>query len=216
MNEDTSSQLRIWQQNLNKSLTSQLHLLHSARPSDWDIVLIQEPWLSSTSNTRSSHHWNVLYPNASRVDGSRPSRSLIFVNTNIPSDSYTQIKFTSTDVTGLQIKVNDQTFMIINIYNDCGHNDSIDAVSEFLESTFPDELVCQETRTPVTFFLFLLTMDTLFPLSLTAFPFAYCLIDSILPSPLCSLRPVLQRRPTHRPRTHTDLTIFPFPSVRDG
>ena len=141
MNEDTSSQLRIWQQNLNKSLTSQLHLLHSARPSDWDIVLIQEPWLSSTSNTRSSHHWNVLYPNASRVDGSRPSRSLIFVNTNIPSDSYTQIKFTSTDVTGLQIKVNDQTFMIINIYNDCGHNDSIDAVSEFLESTFPDELV---------------------------------------------------------------------------
>ena len=31
--------------------------------------------------------------------------------------------------------------MIINIYNDCGHNDSIDAVSEFLKSTFPDELV---------------------------------------------------------------------------
>src|ERR1700753_4481898 len=66
------------------------------------------------------------------------------------------------------------------------------------------------------FSLFLLTMDTLFPLSLTAFPFAYCLIDFILPSPLCSLRPVLQRRPTHRPQTHTDLTISPFPSVRDG
>src|SRR6201992_3276600 len=66
------------------------------------------------------------------------------------------------------------------------------------------------------FSLFLLTMDALLPLSLTAFPFAYCLIDFILPSPLCSLRPVLQCRPTHRPQTHTDLTISPFPSVRDG
>ena len=50
---------------------------------------------------------------------------------------------------------------------------------------------CQETRTPVTFFLFLFTMNALLPLPLTTFPFAYCLIDSILPPPLCSLWPVL-------------------------
>ena len=123
MNEVPTAHLRIWQQNLNKSLNSQLHLLHSAHPHDWDIILIQEPWMSPVT-TRSSHHWNVLYPNAFRNDGSNSPRSLIFVNTNISSDTCTQLKFTSTDVSGLQIKMHNQTYVIINIYNDCNQNDS--------------------------------------------------------------------------------------------
>ena len=145
MNEVPTAHLRIWQQNLNKSLNSQLHLLHSAHPHDWDIILIQEPWMSPVT-TRSSHHWNVLYPNAFRNDGSNSPRSLIFVNTNISSDTYTQLKFTSTDVSGLQIKMHNQTYVIINIYNDCNQNDSIDAVSEFLDANFPDEHVPDNTH----------------------------------------------------------------------
>ena len=145
MNEVVSTHLRIWQQNLNKSLTSQLHLLHTARPTDWDIILIQEPWMGPTT-TRSSHHWNVIYPNTFRIDGSRSPRSLIFINTNIPSDSYTQIKFTSSDVSGLKLKIHDQTINIVNIYNDCNHDESINAVSEFLDSEFPDEYVPDNTH----------------------------------------------------------------------
>lgn len=140
MNEPSSSLLRIWQQNLNKSLNSQHHLLNSARPDDWDIILIQEPWIRSAT-TRSSYHWNVIYPNVFFNDRSITPRSLIFINTNIPSDTYSQIKFPSPDVTGIQIKIHDQTFLVINIYNDCNHSNSITAVSEFLNSKFPDEHV---------------------------------------------------------------------------
>ena len=44
---------------------------------------------------------------------------------------------------------------------------------------------CQETRTPVTFFLISLTMDASPFLSLATFPPMYCLIDPILLPSLC-------------------------------
>ena len=51
---------------------------------------------------------------------------------------------------------------------------------------------CQETRTPVTFFLIFLIMDAPpFPISCYIPPFMYCLIDPILLPPLCSSWPVL-------------------------
>ena len=92
--------LRIWQQNLNKSLDAQLHLINSVCPSEWDILLIQEPWIGF-NGTRSSRYWRVLYPETHFVDNSKITRSLILVNTNIPTNSYEQIHFKSADVSGL-------------------------------------------------------------------------------------------------------------------
>ena len=44
--------IRIWQQNVNKSLDIQLDLLHSASPDDYDLLVIQEPYLDHLHNTR--------------------------------------------------------------------------------------------------------------------------------------------------------------------
>ena len=40
--------LRIWQQNVNKSLTAMDDLLHSASPADYDILAIQKLYLDHT------------------------------------------------------------------------------------------------------------------------------------------------------------------------
>ena len=55
------------------------------------------------------------------------------------------------------------------------------------------------------FSLIFLPMNTPFSLSFATSPSVHSLIDHALPSSLCSLWPVPQRRPTHRPQTHTDL-----------
>lgn len=142
MNSTTPPTICIWQQNdVNKSLISQLHLLNVASPDDFDIILLQEPWFGHTKNTRSSHCWRVLYPNTNYADTTKPLRPIIFINTNIPTSSYVQIQFNSPDVTGVQITFDLQTFLIINIYNDCKNNDAIDEVSTFLSQKLPSEHV---------------------------------------------------------------------------
>lgn len=140
MNRTDPTQLRIWQQNLNKSLTAQLHLINTARPHDWDVLVLQEPWIGH-AGTRSSPHWRVLYPNTHFTDNSKTQRSLLFVNTNIPTNSYEQIQFDNADVTGVRIAQDTRTTILINVYNDCNHNKSIDSVGEFLEREFSDDHV---------------------------------------------------------------------------
>ena len=51
--------IRVSQQNLNKSLTAQLHLLNTAKPDDWDILMLQEPWMAFNGT-----HWGrtPIYP----------------------------------------------------------------------------------------------------------------------------------------------------------
>lgn len=145
MPESPSAHIRIWQQNLNKSLTSQLHLLNSARPTDWDIIILQEPWLGQLG-TRSSASWRVLYPDTHFIDRTKPTRSLIFVNVNIPTNSYEQLHFNTPDVTGLRITQGPHKVIVINVYNDCNNNDSVDAVSQFLSHHFPNDHIPDDTH----------------------------------------------------------------------
>ena len=61
--------LRIWQQNLNTSKISQLALLNSSPPSDWDVLALQEPTINQLGNTTANPHWRVVYPTQKRIDG---------------------------------------------------------------------------------------------------------------------------------------------------
>lgn len=139
MNSTTNrNQLRIWQQNLNKSLIAQQHLLNTASPQDWDILLLQEPWFGNTV-TRASHYWRVLYPDTYYEDKTTNLRSIILVSTNISTDCYEQIQFNNTDVTGIRIKTNTGPITVINVYNDCTHNAAIEEVTAYLTRTYPDD-----------------------------------------------------------------------------
>ena len=57
-----SQWLRIWQQNLNTSHMAQLSLLNNVNCSNYEILVIQEPYINSLRNMISNHHHHVLYP----------------------------------------------------------------------------------------------------------------------------------------------------------
>ena len=145
MNLHNQQQLQISQQNLNKSLMAQLHLLNTAKPDDWDILMIQEPWMAF-NGTRASQHWRVLYPKVYFEDTTKSLRSIILINTKIPTNAYAQIQFNLTDVTGISLKTDSSVVYLINVYNDCSNNEVINAVSEFLAERFPDDYMPDNTH----------------------------------------------------------------------
>ena len=137
-NDLPHNRLRIWQQNLNKSLIAQHHLLSTASPHDWDILLLQEPWFGNTV-TRATHSWRVLYPDIYFEDKTTNLRLIILVNANLATDSYEQIQFRSTDVTGVRIVTNAGPITVINVYNDCNHNAAVDEITAYLTRSFLDD-----------------------------------------------------------------------------
>jgi len=138
MNRTPPTYLRIWQQNLNKSLISQLHLINTARPQEWDILLLQEPWFGNTV-TRASRSWRVLYPDTHYLDNTPKLRSIILVNTNLSTEHYEQIQFQSPDITGIRIKTEGCSLTLLNVYVDCNHNTAIVEITEYLTRLFPED-----------------------------------------------------------------------------
>ncbi|KIK38872.1 hypothetical protein CY34DRAFT_44461, partial [Suillus luteus UH-Slu-Lm8-n1] len=58
----TPNRLNIWQQNLNVSLAAQESLMNSQDITNYDLLIIQEPYINFLRNTHASHCWHVLYP----------------------------------------------------------------------------------------------------------------------------------------------------------
>ena len=135
------SRLRIWQQNTRKSLTAQHYILNTD-PSLFNLILIQEPWLNALGNTRGNHHWRIIYPSNRYTDGHNTLRSIILVNTSIPTDSYTVLNIPHSDISALRLRGNFGACSIFNIYNDCNDNSTIDAFRTYLESNPTKALPC--------------------------------------------------------------------------
>lgn len=113
--------LRIWQQNLNKSLLSQLDLLQTAGTNDFELIILQEPYFDHLKLTRANSHWSVIYPSRHH-DRPETSRAAILVSTRLSTNSWTQIPIDSPDITAIQLENEDYTLRIFNIYNDGEHS----------------------------------------------------------------------------------------------
>ena len=124
-----SRPFRIWQQNVAKSSTAQHDLLAKAKPQDWDVIALQEPYLNHLQLTHANPHWNVIYPSNRNLDRQARVRSILLINTNIPSGQVSQIVVQSSDVTAMRIETTSRPLILINIYNDNTHSRSIDAIS---------------------------------------------------------------------------------------
>ena len=79
MLEPTPRRLRVYQQNLNKSDKAQYDLINSTAHKDWDLLLLQEPYIDTLGNTKANHNWHVLYP-TSHLTKNTMKRSVILVN----------------------------------------------------------------------------------------------------------------------------------------
>ena len=134
LNHTTNSRVKIWQQNLAKSNIAQQGLINTANPDDWDILAIQEPWIDHLGKTRANPKWSVVYPTCKGKDNLPPPRSVLLINTKIPSESITQIPINSNDITAIKIQTQHHTLTIINIYNMNDKNDTITILSDAWEA----------------------------------------------------------------------------------
>ena len=137
------STLKIWQQNTNKSLLAQLDLLNLLRKDKYDICALQEPHIDFKGKTWANYNWTVIYPTTHNKSPEK-TQSAILVNSHLTSDLWCEIAMDYPDLTGVQIQGYFSTIRIINIYNDCKHNGSLEHLTAFLCHPPP-----AETKRPI-------------------------------------------------------------------
>ncbi|KAJ7698936.1 hypothetical protein B0H17DRAFT_836070, partial [Mycena rosella] len=118
---------RIRQQTLNKSLNAQLNFFASVQPAVHNIILLQEPHIDFcviNTDIRATHWYRIIYL-PTHTPHQHKTRSAIFMNTALPMASWVTIPIASPDITAVQLHRDYGTIHIINIYNNCEHNDAL-------------------------------------------------------------------------------------------
>ena len=143
MNRDFSN-LKIWQQNVNKSRICQHDLISSARLTEKhiDIIALQEPAISDLAVTIATRDWRVIYPSTHAKDSSK-TRSVILIRADIFTNSWSQVDFDSGDVTVVKLTGTWGSLLLLNIYNDCVHDLTVEQVKNFQRRVDDNELVQQ-------------------------------------------------------------------------
>ena len=135
INEDTQSELVIWQQNLNKSQTGQHNLISSGKLAyaKIDVVAIQEPAMNFMDKTIVARDWIPVYP-TTHAKEPKKTRVMILMNCNLSTENWEQIEFPSGDVMVVKISGNWGQISLFNIYNDCTHDSTIHELTSFHRS----------------------------------------------------------------------------------
>ncbi|OBZ77095.1 putative RNA-directed DNA polymerase from transposon X-element [Grifola frondosa] len=133
------TRLRIWQQNLNKSLDAQLDLLHAADPDDYDLLLLQEPYLDHINLTRANHHWSVVYPTCHHDNAAR-THSVILVSRKLSTGAWIPISIPSPDLTAITISTNSTPVHIFNAYIEGDKDRALHALSRATQHLTPETL----------------------------------------------------------------------------
>lgn len=110
----TERNLRILQLNMMKSRAGLEALMNDAQTRFLDMLLIQEPPVSSFGTFVHHNQWR-LYKPPPPPDG-KAIRSLIYVNRRISTSSYTQITCQDPDLVAVQLKADDRSMVIMSIY----------------------------------------------------------------------------------------------------
>ena len=124
--------LAIWQQNLNRSPNGQHGLISSGRlvEHNIDIVALQEPAINFLNMSIASKDWTPIYPSTHESQPEK-TRSVTLVRSDLLTESWEQIEFPSGDVTAIRIKETWGTITVFNIYNDCEHDETVEALTRY-------------------------------------------------------------------------------------
>ncbi|CDO73955.1 hypothetical protein BN946_scf185043.g2 [Trametes cinnabarina] len=129
MNPAPHPTIRIWQQNLNKSSRAQLDVLNDTSLADFDILALQEPYLSFLGLSMATPNWRVVYPTPHGTHSVSRSRSLILVNKRLSTNAWNPIPLPHPDVTAVTIRTGNTAVHLFNLYIDGDHDMAIRAVS---------------------------------------------------------------------------------------
>ena len=119
MNNEPSltTKLRILQINLNKSLSAHLELINDSLAAHWDVVLIQEPYITFFSNIRTPNRFIAVAPTSRAVLDSTV-RSTIWVNTALSTNNWKILDIPdSNDIVAIELNGGYGSLKIFSIYN---------------------------------------------------------------------------------------------------
>ena len=109
--------LYILQLNIMKSGPRMEALINDHQSQDLDILLIQEPSIT-TYQTHVNHSAWRLYRPITETDAGR-FRSLIYINRKVSTSSHRQIAYNHPDVTAIKIWIADSQFLMFSVYLLC-------------------------------------------------------------------------------------------------
>ena len=129
--------LRIWQQNINKSRAAQEDLINLDMYKQYNLLFLQEPYINGYRNTKAMEDWRVIYP-SHHLSHHSPVCSIILVSVNLDTNNWAQLSVPgSNNLTGIQFKAGMTLLKIFNIYNDCHHDTTMEALSMYLKAHPP-------------------------------------------------------------------------------
>ena len=137
-NEGTN-RLRIWQQNMNKSSAAQWTLLNSDGKEnnlakEYDIVMLQEPYLDHLGNPKATHAWRMVKPTAVMENGKLKPRAIMLINKRMSTNAWKELdmKGGGRDVVGIQLVTSMGRMNLINVYNEGTHERTVEFLEEYL------------------------------------------------------------------------------------
>lgn len=122
--------LHIWQQNINKSLISQLNLLNNTDPKLFNFIFLQEPHIDFLNSTRANHQWTVVYPTYHHANP-KSTRLVTLISTNISKNKWKQVHIQSNDVTAIELSGSFGTLTFYSVYNACKNADTLLTLQAF-------------------------------------------------------------------------------------
>ena len=121
--EPTQNRLRILQLNLNKSERVHLDVINSTLGKNWDIILIQEPYLTHLGHIRTPNGFTGVFPPDRLANQEATVRSVIWVSSSLSSNSWKAVNIPgNNDLTAIQLSSGNLKVTIFNVYNDCTHS----------------------------------------------------------------------------------------------
>ena len=132
------NRLRIFQINLNKLEKVHLNLINGVLSKHWDIILIQEPYLTHFGHIQAPNGFNSIFPPDRLSNQEDIVRSVTWVSSSLSSNSCKAVSITgSNDLTAIQIESSQVKPTIFNIYNDCTHSHTLDCVGIYKANPEP-------------------------------------------------------------------------------
>ena len=109
-------------------------LINSNVHKDYDLLVLQEPFIDTYGNAKAMRNWRVVYPSSRQADAALP-RAVILVNHALDTNCWSQVCIADTrDLVAIQVKGDFGRILIYDIYNDCNNNDTITRLGTHLAS----------------------------------------------------------------------------------
>ena len=108
-------------------------MINSGVYKDYDILILQEPYIDSYGNMKATSNWRVVYP-TSLLSRTHLTHSVMLVKTTLDTNRWAQLSILGTgDIVAIQLDTGNSKVTLFSIYNNCHHLDSLRALDSFIK-----------------------------------------------------------------------------------